>query len=73
MNIELPEEQVLLSSEDIGRMIGVPSWLFWQLYHEGKIRLEPVRIGRSVLRWRRAEVLKRIDAGCPGKTAAVSD
>jgi excisionase family DNA binding protein len=58
-------ERVLLTSEDLPRLLGISERTLWRLLSGGRVP-EPVRIGRST-RWRLAEVKDWIERGCPAR------
>lgn len=62
-NLSPPVTTELLSASDAARMSGVGKRSWWRYVTTGKAPL-PVRIGGAV-RWRRAELVAWIAAGCP--------
>jgi predicted DNA-binding transcriptional regulator AlpA len=64
---------LLLSAEAAARLIGIGRSLFWSMHSAGKVPL-PVGLGKRRL-WRRAELEKWVDAGCPERVrwAAMSE
>ena len=56
----LPE---LLSTAEVAGMLGVGQRSVWRWSHSG-VMPSPIRIGNAV-RFRRAEILRWLDEGCP--------
>ncbi len=54
---------ILITAEELARMMGVSERTLWRLLSGGKLP-QPVRIGRNT-RWRLAEVTEWIERGCP--------
>jgi predicted DNA-binding transcriptional regulator AlpA len=62
-NLSPPVTTELLSASDAARLSGVGKRSWWRYVTAGKAP-QPVRIGGAV-RWRRAELVSWIAAGCP--------
>jgi predicted DNA-binding transcriptional regulator AlpA len=56
-------EPLLISVRDVALMLRISTRSVWRLYRTGKL-IAPVKIGGSV-RWRREELQRWIDDGCP--------
>lgn len=56
-------EKLLLSSKEVGEIIGVSSRQVWNLLNRGMIP-SPVRVGRRTL-WKRKDLEEWIDQDCP--------
>ena len=57
------QESTLLSVKQVSKLIGVSPRTVWRLLSAGEL-IEPVRM-RGNTRWRRAELQKWIEDGCP--------
>ncbi|MFM9957264.1 MAG: helix-turn-helix transcriptional regulator [Phycisphaerales bacterium] len=56
-----------LRPTELAHLLGVSRSMLWKLHSSGRLPL-PIRLGRST-RWRRAEVLAWLEAGCPDRAA----
>ena len=57
-------EQILLDAEQIAAMLGINKSFLYSLKSVG--RLPPaIRLSRRAVRWRKADVLRWINNGCP--------
>ena len=56
-------ERIMLTASDVAGMLDITPRTLWRLVARGEI-VQPVRFGGST-RWRRAELTKWIEAGCP--------
>lgn len=61
--MEATVQSTLMGVNDVAGFLGVSARQVWNLRSQGLLP-EPVRLGRSS-RWRRAELVAWIDAGCP--------
>lgn len=62
----------LITTEELAEILGMSKRTIWRLLSAGQIP-QPVRIGRST-RWRRDEVQRWIDSGCPvAKNASIEE
>jgi len=59
----------LLRDEQVAKLLGVSRRQIWKLLSAG-VMPEPVRVGGSV-RWREADIVNWIQAGCPAAGKAV--
>jgi excisionase family DNA binding protein len=59
----LEPSPLMMTVGEVADALGISTRQVWRLRCKGDIP-EPVNIGRSV-RWRRSDVLRWIDAGCP--------
>lgn len=57
------EEPLLISADDLARLLQVSTRTLWRLRSSGKL-LEPIKIGGNT-RWRLDEVRQWIADGCP--------
>lgn len=57
----------LLRDSEVAKRLGVSRRQVWKLLAAGQLP-EPVRVGGSV-RWRDADIVGWIQAGCPAQTA----
>lgn len=60
-------DSYLLPVQELAENLGVSPRQIWRLDSVGKLP-RPVIVGQSK-RWRRAEILSWIDAGCPDRAA----
>ncbi len=63
---EAPTEKltpIVIGVEEFAQLMGVTPRTIWRWDSTGKVP-EPVRVGGAV-RWRLADIMKWIDAGCP--------
>ena len=56
-------ELVLISAEELSKMLSISKRTVWRLLSAGKI-VRPIRLGGSV-RWRLDDVRSWIESGCP--------
>ena len=57
-------EQILLNAEELAEMLKIEKSFLYSLKSTG--RLPPsIRLSRRAVRWRKADVLRWISAGCP--------
>jgi excisionase family DNA binding protein len=60
----MSENQVLLSAEEISEMLGINKSFLYSLKSAG--RLPPsIRLSRRAVRWRKSDVMRWIETGCP--------
>lgn len=62
-NDQTAVEPLLISVRDVATMLGISVRSVWRLQNTGQI-VAPIRVGGAV-RWRRDEVRRWIDEGCP--------
>jgi excisionase family DNA binding protein len=59
----LEPSPLMMTVDEVAEALGISTRQVWRLRSKGDIP-EPLNIGRSV-RWRRSDVLRWIEAGCP--------
>jgi excisionase family DNA binding protein len=59
----LGTEPILITASELAAMMQVSVRTLWRLLSQGRI-LKPIRLGGAT-RWRRDEVRRWIDQGCP--------
>lgn len=57
------EGHVLVSANQVAGLLQISPRTIWRLVNSGKL-ISPIRLGHSV-RWRKEELLKWVEAGCP--------
>ena len=58
---------LLISSDDVAKLLGIGRSLFYELHSSGRIGPLPVRLGRRTL-WRKDELSAWVNSGCPART-----
>ena len=62
--VDAPQaEALLLTADAVAKLLSVSRLSVWRWRSAGKLP-QPIKVGRTV-RWRRAEIIAWIDAGCP--------
>ena len=69
--MEATVQSTLMGVNDVADFLGVSARQVWNLRSQGLLP-EPVRLGRSS-RWRRAELVAWVDAGCPSRTEWIAE
>lgn len=59
-------ERLALTAKDAATLCGISRAQWWKLHSAGKTPA-PVRLGTKAPRWRRAELVAWLDAGCPNR------
>lgn len=60
----MKEESITLDCNAAASLISVSRSTFWKLHNTGNLPL-PLRLSSRVVRWRRAELVDWVKAGCP--------
>lgn len=58
-------DRLLVSAAELAHLLGISRSTVWSWHASGEIPL-PLRI-RGATRWRRAEIARWVEAGCPGR------
>jgi predicted DNA-binding transcriptional regulator AlpA len=66
VSIQNPKTALLLSAAESAELLGMSRASFWALHASGRVPL-PVRLGARMTRWRRDELLRWVEAGCPAR------
>jgi excisionase family DNA binding protein len=59
-------DSLLVNAKEAASLLGVGRSLLYQMHSSGRLGPSPVRLGRTV-RWRRSELKRWVDCGCPGR------
>jgi predicted DNA-binding transcriptional regulator AlpA len=57
-------DRLLLSAEDLASMLSISRATLWRMVSAGKLPL-PLRPSPGIVRWRREEITRWVDAGMP--------
>ena len=57
---------LLMDARGAARLVGVSTRTWWAFHSAGRTPL-PIRLGCRCTRWRRAELIAWIEAGCPAR------